>query len=50
VLVEQDAEAALRITDRGYVMQQARVVLSGTGAALRADPLTRDVYFGGSGR
>jgi branched-chain amino acid transport system ATP-binding protein len=50
VLVEQDAEAALRIADRGYVMQRARVVLSGTGAALRADPLTRDVYFGGSGR
>ncbi len=48
VLVEQDAEAALRIADRGYVMQRARVVLSGTGAALRADPLTREIYFGGA--
>ncbi|HEY0182322.1 MAG TPA: ABC transporter ATP-binding protein [Rhodopila sp.] len=49
ILVEQDAEAALRIADRGYVMQRARVVLSGTGAALRADPLTREIYFGGGG-
>jgi branched-chain amino acid transport system ATP-binding protein len=47
ILVEQDAEAALRIADRGYVMQRARVVLSGTGAELRADPLTREIYFGG---
>jgi branched-chain amino acid transport system ATP-binding protein len=46
VLVEQDAEAALRIADRGYVMQRARVVLTGTGADLRADPLTREIYFG----
>jgi len=46
VLVEQDAEAALRIADRGYVMQRARIVLSGTGAELRADPLTREIYFG----
>jgi branched-chain amino acid transport system ATP-binding protein len=46
VLVEQDAEAALRIADRGYVMQRARIVLSGTGTALREDPLTREIYFG----
>ena len=49
ILVEQDAEAALRIADRGYVMQRARIVLSGTGVALRADPLTREIYFGGTG-
>ncbi|WP_227310510.1 ABC transporter ATP-binding protein [Acidisoma cellulosilyticum] len=47
ILVEQDAEAALRIADRGYVMQRARVVLSGTGAELRANKLTREIYFGG---
>jgi branched-chain amino acid transport system ATP-binding protein len=46
VLVEQDAQAALAIADRGYVMQRARVVLSGKGSDLRNDPLTREIYFG----
>jgi branched-chain amino acid transport system ATP-binding protein len=46
VLVEQDAQAALGIADRGYVMQRARIVLTGTGAELRDDPLTREIYFG----
>ncbi len=46
VLVEQDAHAALGIADRGYVMQRARIVLSGSGPALRDDPLTREIYFG----
>jgi branched-chain amino acid transport system ATP-binding protein len=50
ILVEHDAEAALRIADRGYVMQRAWVVLSGTDAALRTDPLTRKIYFGSAGR
>ncbi len=46
VLVEQDAQAALGIADRGYVMQRARIVLSGSGAELRDNPLTREIYFG----
>jgi len=46
LLVEQDAQAALRIADRGYVMQRAQVMLSGDAAALRADPAVRDIYFG----
>ena len=46
VLVEQDAQAALAIADRGYVMQRARVVLSGKGSDLRNDPVTREIYFG----
>jgi branched-chain amino acid transport system ATP-binding protein len=46
VLVEQDAQAALAIADRGYVMQRARVVLSGNGSDLRNDPVTREIYFG----
>jgi branched-chain amino acid transport system ATP-binding protein len=49
VLVEQDAQAALGIADRGYVMQRARIVLTGTGKALRDDPATRDIYFGSAG-
>jgi len=49
VLVEQDAQAAFRIADRGYVMQRARIVLTGSAAELRADPRTREIYFGSSG-
>ncbi|MEK7753557.1 MAG: ABC transporter ATP-binding protein [Acidobacteriota bacterium] len=48
VLVEQDAQAAFRIADRGYVMQRARIVLTGSAADLRADPRTREIYFGSS--
>jgi branched-chain amino acid transport system ATP-binding protein len=48
ILVEQDAQAALAIADRGYVMQRARIVLEGSGADLRNDPATRDIYFGTS--
>jgi branched-chain amino acid transport system ATP-binding protein len=46
VLVEQDAQAALGIADRGYVMQRARIVLTGSGTDLRNDPVTREIYFG----
>jgi branched-chain amino acid transport system ATP-binding protein len=46
VLVEQDAQAALGIADRGYVMQRARIVLTGSGKDLRDDPKTREIYFG----
>jgi branched-chain amino acid transport system ATP-binding protein len=48
ILVEQDAQAALAIADRGYVMQRARIVLEGSGADLRNDPATREIYFGRS--
>ena len=46
ILVEQDAQAALSIAVRGYVMQRARIVMSGPGHQLRDDPLTREIYFG----
>jgi branched-chain amino acid transport system ATP-binding protein len=46
ILVEQDAKAALGIADRGFVMQRARIVMTGTGRELRDDPLTREIYFG----
>lgn len=46
LLVEQMAAQALRIADRGYVLSTGRVVMEGTGAALRADPALGDVYFG----
>ena len=49
ILVEQDAQAALGIADRGYVMQRAKIVLSGSGKTLRDDPATREIYFGSAG-
>lgn len=48
LLIEQDAQAALGIANRGYVMQRARIVLEGDGKSLRDDPKTREIYFGSS--
>jgi branched-chain amino acid transport system ATP-binding protein len=45
--VEQNAHHALRLADRGYVMQTARVILSGTGQELLANPEVRAAYLGG---
>jgi branched-chain amino acid transport system ATP-binding protein len=46
-LVEQNANQALRIADRGYVMENGRVVLSDTGDALLTNPEVRKAYLGG---
>ena len=46
LLVEQNAQAALAIADRGYVLETGRIVLSGTGAELLADPSVRSAYLG----
>ena len=46
LLVEQDAHAALRIADRGYVMETGRVVAEGTPKELLASPLMRHAYLG----
>jgi branched-chain amino acid transport system ATP-binding protein len=46
VLVEQNAFAALELSDRGYVLEQGRVVLAGSGAELREDPHVRSAYLG----
>jgi branched-chain amino acid transport system ATP-binding protein len=46
-LVEQNAFGALRLADRGYVMVNGRVTISGTGAALLADPQVRAAYLEG---
>jgi branched-chain amino acid transport system ATP-binding protein len=37
VLVEQNVDVALRVADRGYVLELGEVVMSGTGEALRND-------------
>jgi branched-chain amino acid transport system ATP-binding protein len=47
LLVEQNASLALRLADRGYVMENGRVVLEDTGARLRENPAVRTSYLGG---
>jgi branched-chain amino acid transport system ATP-binding protein len=46
LLVEQMAETALAIADRGYVLEQGRIVLGGTAAELRADERVARAYLG----
>jgi branched-chain amino acid transport system ATP-binding protein len=46
-LVEQNAHHALRLADRGYVMQTGRIILSGTGQELLANPEIRAAYLEG---
>ena len=45
-LVEQNAAAALAIADRAYVLETGRVVLTGGGADLLADPRVKEAYLG----
>jgi len=47
LLVEQNANLALRLADRGYVMETGRIVLAGTGAELLANEHVRASYLGG---
>ena len=46
-LVEQNANRALQIADRGYVLENGRVVLQDTGARLLANADVRKAYLGG---
>ena len=46
LLVEQNARAALRVADRAYVLETGTVALSGTAAALLADPEVQRSYLG----
>jgi branched-chain amino acid transport system ATP-binding protein len=45
-MVEQNANMALSIAHRAYVLQTGQVVLSGTAAQLRANPMIREAYLG----
>ena len=45
-LVEQNANRALQIADRGYVLENGRVVLEDTGANLLVNPEVRKAYLG----
>ncbi|MDH4609846.1 ATP-binding cassette domain-containing protein [Pseudomonas sp. BN102] len=46
-LVEQNANQALKLADRGYVLENGRIVMQGTGEDLLNDPKVRDAYLGG---
>jgi branched-chain amino acid transport system ATP-binding protein len=45
-LVEQNANMALQVANRGYVLQTGRIVLSGTAEELRQHPQMREAYLG----
>ena len=46
LLAEQNAHAALHIAQRGYVIENGRIVLAGTAAELRNNPLVIKAYIG----
>jgi branched-chain amino acid transport system ATP-binding protein len=46
LLVEQNAEVALSLAHKGYVLETGRVVLSGSAAELQADTSVRRAYLG----
>ena len=46
LLVEQRVDLALRLADRGYVMETGRIVLEDKAAALLADERVREAYLG----
>ncbi|MCP1678576.1 ABC transporter ATP-binding protein [Kerstersia gyiorum] len=45
-LVEQNANKALQVADRGYVLENGRIVLADTGANLLANDEVRKAYLG----
>lgn len=50
LLVEQNANQALAVADRGYVMETGRIVLEGDSRALRNNEAVQKAYLGKSGR
>ncbi|MCI8594270.1 MAG: ABC transporter ATP-binding protein [Oscillospiraceae bacterium] len=47
LLVEQNAQMALSVADRGYVLETGKVVTSGTGQELLNDDAVQKAYLGG---
>ena len=45
-MVEQNAFAALELSDRSYVLEQGRVTLTGTGTELLNNPQVKRAYLG----
>ena len=48
LLIEQNANMALKVADYGYVMETGRVSLAGTGAELLANEQVKELYLGKS--
>lgn len=48
LLIEQNANAALKIADYGYVMETGKIGLEGTGAELLANERVKELYLGKS--
>jgi branched-chain amino acid transport system ATP-binding protein len=46
LLVEQNARLALEVADRGYVMEQGRIVLEGPAKELARNPDVQEFYLG----
>ena len=46
LLVEQNAQAALKLADRGYVLEVGKIVLQGSGKELLASDDVRKAYLG----
>ncbi len=49
LLVEQNARASLAIADRGYLLENGRIVHSDSADRLRNDPAVQAAYLGGGG-
>lgn len=47
LLVEQNANMALRVANRGYVLETGLITLTGAGRDLLVDPRVKDAYLGG---
>ena len=47
LLVEQNAEMALQVANRAYVLESGRITLTGTGAELAASDQIKKAYLGG---
>jgi branched-chain amino acid transport system ATP-binding protein len=47
LLVEQNANMALSVADRAYVIETGKVVISGTAAELQASEEIKKAYLGG---
>jgi branched-chain amino acid transport system ATP-binding protein len=49
LVVEQNARAALDIADRGYVLENGRITVTGKASDLLGNPAVQDAYLGGQG-
>ena len=46
LLIEQNANMALRLASRGYVLESGSIVMSGTGEELMGNPRVKEAYLG----